>query len=90
MKSRARRPTAPANADAGLAARDRFGDIRLNNGRGALVALQNHSHDQIDEWFRTSRPGQYREQYRAALALTLITQENAAAKARLAAGGATS
>ena len=88
MKSRARRPTAPANADAGLAARDRFGDIRLNNGRGALVALQNHSHDQIDEWFRTSRPGQYREQDRAALAL--ITQENAAAKARLAADSATS
>ena len=88
MKSRARRPTAPANADAGIAARDRFGDIRLNNGRGTLVALKNHSHDQIDEWFRTSRPGQYREQYRAALAL--ITQENAAAKARLAADSATS
>lgn len=51
------------------AQRDRQGNIRLNCGRGLLVAEADHTRDDVQGWFDRSKPGQYREQYRAALAL---------------------
>ncbi|AEQ20955.1 hypothetical protein E3_0420 [Rhodococcus phage E3] len=51
------------------AERDGVGNIRLNRGRGMLVAHANHTRADVQGWFDRSKIGQYREQYRAALAL---------------------
>lgn len=54
-------------ADRYCAARTVIGDIRLNGGGGLLVASADHTDDDVREWFRMSKPGPYREQYRAVL-----------------------
>lgn len=51
------------------AVRGRDGRIRMNLGRGVLVANGDHTRDDVQGWFDRSQPGYYREQYRAALAL---------------------
>lgn len=51
------------------AQRDDQGNIRLNGGRGALVANPDHTRADVQGWFDRSKPGRFREQYRAALAL---------------------
>lgn len=51
------------------AERDTQGNIRLNGGRGLLVANADHTVADVQGWFERSKPGQYHEQYRAALAL---------------------
>ncbi|NKR75829.1 hypothetical protein GS492_25135 [Rhodococcus hoagii] len=57
------------NDDYYCAERDSEGNIRLNCGRGLMVANADHTRDDVQGWFDRSKPGQYREQYRAALAL---------------------
>lgn len=61
-------------ADYYCAARDNQGGIRLNGGRGLLVANADHTIDDVRGWFDRSRPGAYREQYRTALRLMLREQ----------------
>lgn len=56
-------------ADHYCAARDSQGGIRLSGGRGLLVANADHTRRDVEGWFRMSKPGYYREQYRAALRL---------------------
>lgn len=51
------------------AGRDAKGDIRLNEGRGALVANATNTRADVQGWFDRSQPGRFRDQYAAALAL---------------------
>lgn len=51
------------------AERDSRGDIRLNCGRGLLVATAKHTRADVQRWFDRAVSDSYREQYRAALAL---------------------
>lgn len=52
-----------------IAGRDNAGNIRMRSGRGTLVANKGDGRDLVQGWFDRSRPGHYREQYRAALEL---------------------
>ncbi|MDH6284020.1 hypothetical protein [Prescottella agglutinans] len=58
------------------AARDGEGNIRMDCGRGLLVARSEDSRATVQGWFDQSQPGRFREQYRAAL--TLIDRERKA------------
>lgn len=75
-----RRPATKPTPESLTAGRNARGEICLDNGKGALIALAEHSRYQIAEWFETSRPGRFREQYRAALAL--LDREAAAQRAQ--------
>lgn len=61
--------TSHACTDRYCAARDSQGGIRLNGGYSLLVAEYGHTRADVADWFRMSKPGDYREQYRAALRL---------------------
>lgn len=53
-----------------IAERDSKGGIRLNRGRGLLVANADHTRRDIEGWRRLAKPGSaYERQYRAALEL---------------------
>lgn len=71
--------TAPTD-DYFTAERDSEGSIRLNRGRGALVALRHHSRRHVEVWLRQAVEEKWRRQYQAALDL-LDREAAAAAKA---------
>jgi len=54
-------------ADDYCAGRDSHGGIRMNGGHGRLIANADHTINDVREWFERSKPGQYREDYRAVL-----------------------
>ena len=55
------------NDDYYCAERDSQGAIRLNCGRGLLVAWPHATRADVQGWFDKSQPGRFREQWRAAL-----------------------
>lgn len=59
------------------AARDSIGDIRMNQGRGLLVARKSNTRAEIQAWRNLSKTPRFLAQYDAALAL--IDRENRAA-----------
>ena len=46
---------------------DSQGNYRMSGGRGRLVANADHTINDVRGWFERSKPGQYREDYRAVL-----------------------
>lgn len=59
-----------------IAGRDREGGIRMRGGRGSLVGRADDTRANVEAWLEASRPGRYRDMYRAAL--DLLDREAAA------------
>jgi hypothetical protein len=53
------------------ARRDSEGNIRLNNGKGALVANSDHTIADVQGWLDRATEDKWKAQYRAALKLML-------------------
>lgn len=58
-----------------IAARDRNGNIRLNNGKGLLVAMKDVTRSDVLRWLEMATKERFRNQYEAAL--RLLDQEYA-------------
>lgn len=52
-----------------VAGRDRKGHIRMRGGRGEIVGTADDTRANVEAWIGRSRPGRYRDMYRAALEL---------------------
>ena len=59
------------------ARRDSEGNIRLNCGRGLLVANADHTITNVREWLSRATDPKYKAQYESALALLLEEAEEA-------------
>lgn len=61
--------TAPTHdcADDYCVGRDSQGNLRMRGGHGQLIANHDHTIDDVREWFERSKPGAFRENYRAVL-----------------------
>src|SRR6478735_6179878 len=47
--------------------RDNQGHLRMSGGRGRMIATSTNTIDDVRGWFERSKPGRFREDYRAVL-----------------------